>query len=191
LPADWDYLTHFTREPDGPFPGESCSDYLSWLCSGPAAERRDAFAALRRILTQRRIDGCGRLIAGGASMVCLTALHPMLAKSLRRWRKGLRRWSFTPYGLAIRCSAAQKLGAKPVRYVSQSVIHAANSDEQAFMQRDRAGEHDWSAEAEWRIAAALDFAAVDASDLLACVATPAEETEITQTFQLRCLVLGS
>ena len=191
IPADWDYLTHFTREPDGPFPGETRSDYLSWLCSGPAAERRDAFAALRRILKQRRVAGCGRLISGGAPMVCLTALHPMLAKSLRCWRKGLLRWSFTPYGLAIRRGAAQKLGAKPVRYVSQSGLRAANPDEQCYMQRDCAGEHDWSAESEWRIAAALDFAAVDANDLLVCVATPTEEAEITRTFQLRGLVLGA
>ena len=56
-------LTHFTRAPDGAWPGEAHVDYLRWLCGAERSEMRDGFAALKRILSERRIRACGRLIA--------------------------------------------------------------------------------------------------------------------------------
>jgi len=185
----WNYLTHYTRQPDGPFPGESYSDYLRWLCGGTESTPRDAFASLCRILAEKRIRACGRLMPTAAPAVCLTALLPSEAIPLRAWRRGLRRWSFTRYGLAIQTDVLRALNATRVEYVSSATLKAAAPDRAPFMQLQRSGNDNWSAEAEWRIAGDLSLDTIEARHMLALVTNSSEKSHIQKLFSIHAAII--
>ncbi len=189
-PTEWAHLTHFTRAADGAWPGESRAEYLRWLCGGADAAPRDGFAALRRILFERCIRACGKLMPGGAPMVCFTACQPLEVAKLRRWRKGLARWSFTPYGLAIRKTALVERAAQPVIYTTHAAIDAAPSSARRWMQVAHSGDLDWSLEAEWRVAGDVRLDVFAPGELLALVARPMEAQRIEAEFGVATRVLS-
>ena len=178
------YLTHYTREPEGAWPGEARADYLRWLCGGVPFQRRDAFAALCRILSERLIRGNGRLMPGGAAMSCFTALPPANVLGLRRWRRGLLRWSFTPYAIALRKDAAVRFGCRAVVYADVEQIQNAPAAEREYMQRAVSGEYCWKEEAEWRVRGDVDLSRVDGTDLLALVETPGQAAFISERYSV-------
>jgi hypothetical protein len=184
----WEWLTHFTREPDGEFPGESRADYLGWLCGGVPFEARDASASLRRILREKRIRACGRLMPGGAPMVCFTALHPSQAIELRRWRPGLLRWSFTRSAIIIRKCALKKVGARAVTYGTREALDGAAAPERAFMQLCRTEKDDWTREVEWRVAGDVDLSAISSDDMLALSEHASEASRVEREFGIQARV---
>jgi hypothetical protein len=186
----WHYLTHFTREPDGAWPGEPRVEYVRWLCSGSPFVPRDAFGALCHILEEKRLRACGRLIPGAVPMVCFTGAAPHAIMQLRRWRPGLLRWSFTPYGVAISKAALAGRGAKAVHYVSHHAFALATPAEQIFMQRRHSSDEDWSEEDEWRVMGDVDLSSFNPADMLALVAAPHEARKIEETFGLRTEIIG-
>lgn len=188
--SPWEYVTHFTREPLGAWPGETYTEYVKWLCTASKDERRDDAAALRRILLQRRIVGSGRFIRGGAPMVCWTALPPQGVASLRGWRKGLRRWNFTPYGIAIHRRAFQTLNARPVRYCSESELDHASQEDATYMQLANSGGYDWSREQEWRSAGDADLSAIAPADMLILTHTRDEADRFSDAFHIPALATG-
>ncbi len=187
--ADWKFLTHYTREPAGAWPGETHGDYLRWLCSGSPFAPRDAFASLCRILKEKRIRACGRLMPGGAPMVCFTQLHPRQTVPLRRWRSGLLRWSFTQYGLALRKEVLLQHAARAVVYSDRKAIESSPSSEQCFMQVKSSGQHDWSTEEEWRIAGDLVFAEIPQESMLALVSNVLEAEIVRSNFGVDAAVI--
>jgi hypothetical protein len=186
----WPYLTHYTREPDGAWPDETYADYLRWLASGDYTSTRDGFGALCRILEQRRVRASGFLMPASAPMVCFTAHPPIEALALRKWRRGLRRWTFAPYGLAIMKWTLQELGARPIIYASDQAIKDAPGSARRWMQMDKPGpDTRWSGEAEWRIAGDLDISTVEKPALLALVTNQNEATEVQRRFGISAHVL--
>ena len=188
--ASWEYLTHYTREPDGAWPGEPRTEYLRWLCSGVPYTPRDAFAALCRILSEKRIRACGRLMPRSTPMVCFTASQPAQMSPLRQWRRGLHRWAFTPYGVAVRKGKLVERGARQVTYVSRNVLATAAPGTREFMQPDHGDTLDWSTENEWRIAGDVDLTAFDPADVLALVATEEEARRIHDTFGIGAHIIA-
>lgn len=158
--SDWPYLTHYTREPDGAWPGESPAEHAAWLAFGPRDARRGPCEALARILSMRRMMATGRLMPGGAPMVSFTARPPWHLNELMRWRKGLRRWTVRPYGLAIRRDALEALGARAVSYLDAAALAKLPAHERRFAQKA-----EWSHEAEWRIGGDLNLASFDRDDM--------------------------
>lgn len=192
-PADdrrWTRLTHYTREPDGAWPGESRIQYLSWLAHGPAEPRRDALASLRRILDQRRILAHFRLMPLSHPMVCFTARAPWEMADLFRWRRGLHRWTFRPYGLAVDARVLEKLGARPVQYLSREALTATSDSDRLFAQRHDPPRTDWSAEAEWRLPGDFDFSDISGDDLLAIVETTREAAEIENEYGIQVMAMS-
>lgn len=178
----WSRLTHYTREPDGAWPGEPRAQYLSWLAHGPAEPRRNALASLRRILDQRRILAHSRLMPLNHPMVCFTARAPRQMADLFRWRRGLHRWTFRPYGLAVNMSVLERLGARPVQYLSREALAAASESERLFAQRHDPPRTDWSAEAEWRLPGDFEFSAIAGDELLAVVESSRDASEIENEY---------
>ena len=187
LPSSWDYLTHFTREPQGAWPGETHAAYLQWLSSGTPFVPRDGFAALSRILREKRLRASGEMIPGAIPMVCFSAQPPPQAGALRRWRKGLARWSVSPYGLAIRKEALLKLGAQSVRYVSRQAMRNTPRAERFFLQLERSAALDWTTEAEWRVRGDIDLLRLPPGSLLAIVTTPEEAQLLEAEFGIKAL----
>lgn len=188
-PSTNGFLTHFTREPDGAWPAEERTAYIDWLCSGVQYEPRDGFAALCRILSEKRIRGGGELIPGAEPMVCFTSLPPEAAVKLRRWRKGLVRWSFSKYGLAIRQAALERLGARAVRYLARSELKALPVEERQFAQLERSEKIDWSAEAEWRVRGDVELSKFKRGDVVALVASENEMQQVADRFGIAARVL--
>lgn len=185
-----DCLTHFTREPDGLWPNERYADFLHWLSSGPTFTPRDAFHSLRRMASEKRIQGCGRLIGGGTPMVCLTQRDPASLLADNQWRKGLQRWMYSHYALSFDRAALVALGARPVRYGDAATLSALPSAERCFAQVASSAGIDWRNEAEWRVRGDLDFSSVRSEHVTAWVATPAEAAAIAREFQIRALVIS-
>lgn len=184
-PGAWPWLTHYTREPDGLWPGETLVEYARWLAFGPPEGRRDACDALRRMLVQRRIVASSRLLPGGASMVSFTACPAEALGTLMRWRPGLRRWTVRPYGLAVRREALEALGARPVRYAPKTVLESLLEAERRFAQRD-----DWAHEAEWRVAGDVDLRALPLQALRAVALNADEAARLHAEFGIEALALN-
>ena len=182
-----DRLTHFTRAPDGAWPGETHGDYLKWLCSGESGERefpRDDFHALRRILSERKLRACGRLIAGKTPMVCFTAANPSELLKRKAWRKGLRRWTVSPYAISFPVKILNRRGAQPVRYIESAV---SDYDEQpCFTQPASSAGQNWEFEAEWRLRGDFDFSQIEAKDIVALVASNWEAEILAREFGIEC-----
>jgi len=199
LRLDGAYLCHFTREPDGPWPGESYVEYLGWLAGGTSVEAgnvaeragpRDAAQTLARILRMRRLLASGRLMPAKTPLVSFSARTPHELLERIAWRRGLRRWTFRPYGLAVRQSALEALGARPVRYLSPSELKTLPADARLFGQKHQPPGCDWSGEAEWRLRGDLDLSTLRPGDFLALVPTPEEARAFEREFGVKTLALG-
>ncbi|MFH0939809.1 MAG: hypothetical protein V1899_11115 [Planctomycetota bacterium] len=188
LLTPWTYLIHFTREPDGAFVGEPYTNYLQWLSSGAPYTPRDGLATLHRILSEKRLRGCGRMISDAIPMVCFTAMPLPQALTLRRWRRGLSRWSFSNYGLAIQQQTLVRLGAQPVRYVSRRVMDDTPLVERAYLQVEASKMLDWKVEAEWRVGDDVDLSLISVNDLLAIVATQSEADVLQREFGIKTIM---
>ncbi len=186
-----DRLTHFTREPELLWPDERYVDYLQWLASGPGFTPRDGYQSLRRILAQKKIKGCGRLINGGEPMVCLTARNPIELLEENRWRKGLHRWTYSSYGLSFERADLEAMGARPVRYTGADAFKECSASARGFLQIESSGGIDWRAEAEWRVWNELDFSRLDPKRIVTFVATESEGRVVEREFGTRSLFVRS
>ena len=155
-------LSHFTRACDGPWPDQSRSDYLEDLWQGGEHARRDACAALRRILATGSLRASGRLIRGGYPVISFTAVHPDELSHLQRYRPHLLRWDFEPYGLVFDRDWLSTRGARPVHYLPAGAFQSLPPSDRPWFQKHEPPGCDYSAEQEWRIAGDLAFAGAPA-----------------------------
>ncbi len=179
---DWPYLTHYTREPDERWPGESPGEYANWLLNAPLDEHRGARESLKRILTSGILYGSGRLFPGKTPGISFTERGPWQASELMRWRTGLHRWTFRPFGIGIRRQALKKLGARKIRYLSRKERTQLASDDLFFSQLHEPPQTDWSAEAEWRIRGHLDLTQVAPEDVILLARTEVEAQMLREAF---------
>jgi len=151
-------LAHFTRAAEGPWPGQTYGEYLEDLWHGGERARRDAPAALRRILQSSVLEPSSRLIRGGFPVVSFTAVSPEQIDALHRYRAHLIRWDFEPWGIIFDREWLAKRNVRPVQYLpSASFSHIASADRPWF-QKHEPPECDYSKEEEWRVLGKLDFA---------------------------------
>ncbi|HLX64592.1 MAG TPA: hypothetical protein VKX17_25185 [Planctomycetota bacterium] len=183
-------LTHFTREPDRLWPGELPVERLRWLCSGPNFEPRDGFQALRRILSEKKLRACSKLIPSSQPMVCFTARDPIALLAENRWRKGLRRWTYSPYALSFLSEDLCTLGAASVRYVSREEMQATPVKARGFCQIKESSGIDWAREMEWRVSGDVDFSRIEPARIVALVARADEARRIEDEFGIRALAIG-
>lgn len=150
LELDGGYLTHWTRRFKGPFPGEKLADYYRSLISMNGISGCSAFHALHRILETGRIYSTSAKIRGKHQVVSFTSLAPHQMVNLMTWNRSHVRFSFEPFGIAVRKSAMRKIGARPVIYGEKSVYDRLKASDQPFYQYQGKGGK-WRREREWRI----------------------------------------
>ena len=162
--AHWpgDYLIHWTRASNGPWPGEKTASFLEDLVQSREHYCRSAFATLQRILREGVIRASSWRIADDRSVVSFTELSPLDSLSLMRWRARWARWSFEPYGIAVHRDWAMSRDVQPVRYVSEQEWKALSPEERPFCHRIGVKAGEWPAEREWRCLS--DFSLRDAPD---------------------------
>ncbi|HWO57562.1 MAG TPA: hypothetical protein VNN55_08345 [bacterium] len=152
-----DWLIHWTRACHGPWPGESDADYYADLVNSTGEYCRSAIRTLARIVREGRIRGSAWRIGARATVVAFTALPPPESLSLVRWRPRWSRWSFEPYGIAIRRDALMAAGARAVQYVDERQWRALPDDAKPLAHRRGKKSDIWPAEREWRTAGDLSL----------------------------------
>ncbi len=151
----WDGLTHWTRRRAGPWPDQGPADYLDDLILDRRGADHSAFAALWRIVQQRRLVATSDLVRGAVPVVCFTRVPLSEWADRRSFRPHLSRWDFEPFGIRIERSWLSALGAQTVRYGDQDLWDALPEHQRPFFQQrytrnDQGQPIDWSIEREWR-----------------------------------------
>ena len=165
----WDYLTHWTRACHGAWPGERHTDFYNDLFNTKIGYPRDGLMTLKRILTERKIRGSGRLMPGNISMVSLTQKSPTELLDIIRWRPNFIRWNFEPYGISIKTEILRSMGAQPVDYGTKEQFNQLPQDKRPFFQRIAPDGKDWRVEEEWRLPNDLELENLSKNDALVWV----------------------
>ncbi len=148
---DWNrYLYHYTRARPGPWPGQSREEYLHSLLDNLKGSAHGAQDTLARILCEGRIRGSGEMIRGAFPVVSWTSRPPGELASIRKWNAALIRWTFEPYGIAVRRNIAMREGAKPTVYAGDDVYRRLAASERFRYQRHEPPRCSWKLEREWR-----------------------------------------
>ncbi|MGV8073890.1 MAG: hypothetical protein AB2L11_04965 [Syntrophobacteraceae bacterium] len=149
---DWNaYLYHYTRACPGPWPGQHYREYLSGLLDGYATAGHTALDTLMRIISEGRIRSGSMLIRGGDPVVCWSARPPLELESIRKWNPALIRWTFEPYGIAVKRKVLRRCGAKPTIYGNSKIYKQLKDSERYRFQKHEPPECRWKHEREWRI----------------------------------------
>ena len=86
-----------------------------------------------------------------------TECRPGEVIAMMRWCPKRVNWSFEPYGIAIARSAAEKMGARPVIYGTDSDYKGLTESAKPFFQSRGGDDVDWRREREWRHIGDLDL----------------------------------
>jgi hypothetical protein len=188
-PADsvaWkEYLYHYTRACPGPWPGQSREEYLTALLQGLSDSGHTALDTLARILNERRIRGAARLVRGKTPVVSWSARPPSELSAIRRWNPALIRWTFEPYGIAVRKARLRRLGAKPAVYGPPHAFQRLKVSERHRFQLHLPPKHAWKTEREWRLAGDLQLDELDETQAFVFVPSAREAEKLAQRTCLR------
>ncbi len=182
-------LVHYTRSCPGPWPGQTIAEYCRSLIEGRADAGHSGFDTLNRILREGVIRGSNRMTRGMTRVVSFTECLPHDLAHLIKWRTGLARWTFEPYGIAIRSDVLMKLGASQVIYGEEELYKALPEEERHRFQMINPACGDWSEEREWRLKGNLDLETVKAKNMVVLVRTMQEATAIEDEFALAVIPL--
>ncbi|CAD76451.1 hypothetical protein RB9779 [Rhodopirellula baltica SH 1] len=167
-----EWLVHCTRRCDGPWPGQSWTQYRDEMLLGSdEAAARESLHSLRRIVRMRRLIAGATTSKKDHRVVCLSAVPLPDLLRRRTFRSHVSRWDYEPFGIAIRRSAASKVGLRPVIYGPASVRDGLPADERYLYQAE-GRDQDWTAEKEWRSLGDVDLDSLDVDDV--CVFVPSE-----------------
>ena len=168
---NWDYITHWTRRFCGPWSSEKPADYYKAITNSYDKYPRGADATLNRILSEKLLRGSSVRIKNGKHAVGFTDLPPHEAVKLMKWRKRYCRYTFEPYGIAIRKEAAIDAGIKPVTYIDKTRglsplsgnFDPLSQKPDEYTQTCSKGE--WWRESEWRFIGSLDLSRFASDDI--------------------------
>ncbi|MBN1293589.1 MAG: hypothetical protein JXB48_17245 [Candidatus Latescibacteria bacterium] len=164
LHGDW--LIHWTCASPGPWPGEKSWQFYRDLLTNPDTYVRSAGATLARIVNEECVRGSSWKISGDDPAVAFTAQSIAEALPLMRWRKRFVRYTFEPYGIAVKKSALIDFGAREVSY--EQIELSDNKPDKLFIHAP--GEiTDWSLEKEWRVPGDLPFDKINKHDMIVIV----------------------
>ncbi|QEG39701.1 hypothetical protein [Roseimaritima ulvae] len=171
--VDWtQYLVHCTRGRGGPLPGQSEAQYHDEvLLGGEGGRPATAAETLRKILASGWLLGAARVSRREFPVVCWSEVPLPKCLARRIFRPHLGRWDYEPFGLAVRKSAAQRLGIQPVIYGTAAERERLPVDQRWRFQA-QGTRVDWRNEKEWRCRGSLDLSRVSADEALVFVGEP-------------------
>ena len=187
-----DYLLHWTRSPDGPWPDEQPDDYLDSLILGVEAIDRTAFAALSRILQTGCLLASSHLIRGETKVVCFSDVEICKLHERRVYRRHLHRWDFEPYGIGVRKSVLTRFKVKPVVYGEAHVFDQLEPDQQPFFQlAESSSGVDWQSEKEWRAIGDVSLTDLKPEDVFLFAPTEHEALRLSEMCSWPAVVVPS
>ncbi len=146
-----EYLYHCTRACPGPWPGQGERDFLLGLLRNDPLSGHTALDTLIRILSEGVLRASARLIRGDHPTVSWTAVPPPELETIRRWRPALIRWTFEPYGFAVKRKVLHRMGARPAVYAPSEAFGRLRSRDLFRFQRHEPPRCLWKGEREWRL----------------------------------------
>ena len=179
-----DYLVHWTRRRDGPWPDQSETDFIDDLLLSRESTSHSAFAALSRIVQQQRLIASTAGIRGETGVVSFSGIALSELAKRRTFRAHRGRWDCDDFGLCIRRDWLQARGAKPVIYGDDASWTTLSDSDRPFFQlrttRARRGAKviDWSQEAEWRVSHDLDLSEASRDDVVLFVPSAEEARQL-------------
>lgn len=176
-----DWLIHWTRACNGPWPGESEAEYYAAMVSSEDEYCRTGSKTLSRILRERRIRASSWRIGAGVPVVGLTEHSPIESLKLMHWRPRWSRWSIEPYGIAIHRGASQAVGLRPVQYTGNSDWDSLPESAKPYSHVRGKKADIWPAEREWRVAGDIDLTTIPTEQVRLFTLTQSERDAITQT----------
>ncbi len=179
------YLIHYTRSCVGPWPGQTNAEYSRALIEDRPGAAHTGFDSLLRILEQDTIRASPRLVRGNTPVICFTELLPKDLQELTAWRPGLLRWSFEPYGIALKKERLFSMGARPVIYAVEEFFRDLSDDLKYLFQIHRTQGTHWSAEREWRMKGDLTLSTFTAEEVFLIVPRPEEAETLINRFGLK------
>ncbi len=131
------FLSHWTRECPGPWPGQSDEEYLVEMMVDPNARRRSVFDSLLRIVREQRLRASHRLVRGDTPVVSFTAQPLDAFVGLHRYQRHLGRWDFNPFGICLHREWLRQQGTRPVVYGDQRLWQQLAEEQRPFFQSSR------------------------------------------------------
>jgi len=165
------YLIHWTRTCNSVWPGERLIDYYRDVINSERYPRR-AINTLLRIVDMRRLIASIKNMPQNTPTVSFSALAPVEAAPLMRWRSRYRQMSFEPYGIGIRKSVAEDAGIRPVIYYDKGDNLPDNAE--PWLTQSTGSISDWTAEKEYRYRGDLTLSSFNDDDLVLFVRTADE-----------------
>ncbi len=179
-----EYLYHYVRSCSGPWPGQSYRDYLGGLLDDESLAGHTALETLVRMLVEGRIRAGSRIVRGDQAVISWTSRPPHELSAMRRWNPALIRWTFEPYGLAVRRKVLRKLGARPAVYGPSTVYEKLRPEERFRFQLHEPPRCSWKIEREWRQPHDLELTEIGLEDAFGFVPTRSDVKAMEQ--QVSC-----
>jgi len=183
----WHYLTHWTHTFYSNWCTESKYQFYESLLHQEDEYSHSAFRTLMNMLETGRICATPRKIYAGERVLSFTALTPAESLKFMRWRSGLVRRYWEPYGIALDRQTLVELGAQPVRYVEANEIRAIEGKVRKFYHLIKSRRYRWVEESEWRLFEDLKLDLVPSERLLVITRIPAEAQHIMRRFGVRAV----
>ncbi len=159
-----EYLIHWTRGSNGPWPTEDAIDYHLAIVRSKSYPR-SGFDTLGSIVGKRKIVASSRNMPEHTPTVSFSCLPPRELVPLITWRARRRLMSFEPYGIGIERETAMDLGIQPVRYYDRD--NDRPDEVPVWLTQSSGVKTDWRQEREYRHEGNFDFSVIP-KDKLAC-----------------------
>jgi len=172
-----DFIIHWTRASNGPWPTEKKADYYSSITNAEEYPR-SAFCSLINILELKKIKSSTQNMPGKIPTVSFTKLPPEKAIKLMKWRARYRQMTFEPYGIGIDKNYISSLNIQPVIYYDK--LHKPENIP-LWLCQSRGKKADWSLEYEYRCQGDIDLAQVP-DDKIACFCCYPKEVKIINNY---------
>lgn len=179
-----EYLLHWTRRQNGPWPGEPAHSTIDNLLFGSRFASQDRLATLSRILATGKLIASSKLTRDSTPVVCFSNVPVDKLPELRTFRSHLSRWDFETVGIAIRKDVLRSWGAKQVIYGDDEKWHSLTPEQRPLFQlaqsKTKKGVIDWTVEKEWRVVGDIDLRRLKPKDAFLFVSSD-EEAQIVAT----------
>lgn len=186
---DREFVAHFTRGVDRPWRDQSLDTALDPYLMGRPPDR-GPLNVLSQILEQNTLAATNRLTRDATRVVCFTNIPLRKFRRTRVFRPHIARWDFEPFGIAVRRTAFQAAGGRPVLYGDEGFWKRLDPGDRPFFQIARGRKVQWQREEEWRIVGDLNLQAFAQGQVVAFVPSREDALRLAPLCHWPIVVLG-